>query len=73
MVFAIFDYINAKANMGNNELALDHFMYYFYATRLLGNNWLHHSLAKKPAKKKLRKGKEVAKQPEAVDLDHYKH
>lgn len=39
VALAIFYYINARLELGNGELGLENFLYYFKARRLPGNNW----------------------------------
>lgn len=66
MALAVFDCINAQADLGNDELTLAHFLYYFHPTWSSGNNKLHLSPKKphqspKKSKRMSRKRKERVK------------
>lgn len=72
VALAVFDYINACPEMGNGELGLGHFLYYFQAARSFRNNRLHMSLQKKVAKALPRKSKGKDIEIELIDPNYYK-
>lgn len=70
VALVVFDYINARANQGNGELTLDHFLYYYQAVRSWGNNRPHQS--PKKLKGKSHKGKDKVEQATPIDSEYYK-